>query len=645
MATTQEKWQEIANRGLQDKFDPSTRAKFDEAVKRGLITVNEPDFLGASVIEPLKTIGTGLAAQVGGGLAGIGAALNPMAEEGAGSRVVESFNRQVSQPQTAAGKEGMQTLGDLVQQGIDIVNFPLSGLAGLAELVGGQGFEQAAKTTTGIQEQGLSNTLGDRTLELTDSPLAATIAKTAPTAAMALLGAPGVASKAIQAVKPAVKATSQALKPIAKEISTLSKGVMDFQTSGNRAIAEIIKRGDIDPITAKFELKNPKSVRMTDRGKIARALDIGGPRIKKTPQAAEAVKQGFDEGIINIIKRSNPTDKKTALEMTRMMSRGLKDPEFQQLNRVWNAPGKALADRFKAVDRIGKNANMKLKRVAEGLKDKPINIDAPISTFIDDLAEIGVTIGDDLKPNFKLSDVEFSPPARRAISNVIKRAGEVENPSAFTAHRFKKTIDDMVTFGKSKAGLSGKGEAIIKKLRAGINDTLRDKFPDYGSANAIIKETIDAKDALQSIAGKYDLLSPGAASKLGSDMRGLLSSNKSRQSLYDAIDKIDTVAKKYSGSGKEMAPFGAKFSAPASFKDNMLFLTLYADELERMFGTAAKTGFQGQVKQAVDQGKNINLSGGGAANLALDVAGKVAEKAQNINTPAAFKAINELLKR
>jgi len=37
MATTQQKWQEIANRGLQDNFDPQTRAKFDEAVKRGLI--------------------------------------------------------------------------------------------------------------------------------------------------------------------------------------------------------------------------------------------------------------------------------------------------------------------------------------------------------------------------------------------------------------------------------------------------------------------------------------------------------------------------------------------------------------------------------------------------------------------------------
>ena len=41
MANKQEKWQEIANRGLQDKFDPQTRAKFDEAVNRGLITIPE----------------------------------------------------------------------------------------------------------------------------------------------------------------------------------------------------------------------------------------------------------------------------------------------------------------------------------------------------------------------------------------------------------------------------------------------------------------------------------------------------------------------------------------------------------------------------------------------------------------------------
>ena len=48
MINTKEKWQEIARRGLQDRLDPVTRAKFDEAVNRGLISVDR-DFGSAEV--------------------------------------------------------------------------------------------------------------------------------------------------------------------------------------------------------------------------------------------------------------------------------------------------------------------------------------------------------------------------------------------------------------------------------------------------------------------------------------------------------------------------------------------------------------------------------------------------------------------
>ena len=52
MPTKQEKWQEIANRGLQDNFDPDTRSRFDEATRRGLIT------LPAAAQEPEKEPGS-----------------------------------------------------------------------------------------------------------------------------------------------------------------------------------------------------------------------------------------------------------------------------------------------------------------------------------------------------------------------------------------------------------------------------------------------------------------------------------------------------------------------------------------------------------------------------------------------------------
>jgi len=39
-ANKKERYQEIANRGIQDKLNPERRARFDEAVRRGLITVD-----------------------------------------------------------------------------------------------------------------------------------------------------------------------------------------------------------------------------------------------------------------------------------------------------------------------------------------------------------------------------------------------------------------------------------------------------------------------------------------------------------------------------------------------------------------------------------------------------------------------------
>jgi len=39
-ANKKERYQEIANRGIQDKLNPERKARFDEAVRRGIITVD-----------------------------------------------------------------------------------------------------------------------------------------------------------------------------------------------------------------------------------------------------------------------------------------------------------------------------------------------------------------------------------------------------------------------------------------------------------------------------------------------------------------------------------------------------------------------------------------------------------------------------
>ena len=80
----------------------------------------EPDFPCAAIIEPLRTVGSAIAQTAGGGLAGIAQALTPGAAEGAGAETVRGAQEKIFQPTTQAGQEGLETLGQLVEAGVDL---------------------------------------------------------------------------------------------------------------------------------------------------------------------------------------------------------------------------------------------------------------------------------------------------------------------------------------------------------------------------------------------------------------------------------------------------------------------------------------------------------------------------------------------
>jgi len=163
-------------------FDPTTARPIQEQQSTGGFDIStaqplQPDFTGAAIIEPALAVGSSAGRTIAGGISGIFQALNPFAEEGAGAETVRAFQEGAFQPTTEAGRQGLEILGALVQTGVDIVNFPISGLAGLGELVKGQGLDQAVQTIKSVQDKGVSTTIGQRVFEETGSPLAATIAE------------------------------------------------------------------------------------------------------------------------------------------------------------------------------------------------------------------------------------------------------------------------------------------------------------------------------------------------------------------------------------------------------------------------------------------------------------------------------------
>jgi hypothetical protein len=268
MATTKEKWQEIANRGLQDKFDPATRAKFDEAVNRGLITLQQQeeqnvddtivdsvggtsperlgDFTGASVVEPLATVVTSAIAEPVAGLAGLVQAVNPFAEEGSGARVVEATREAFTyKPKTEAGQESLESVGEVLK--------PV-----------GELFE------------GAETFLGDKTFEATGSPTLAAMAKSVPTLFAELLG--------VVAGKQAVKATqnikrSAAQGKIAREISDAVPSINQLKDTSRAVFKEI------DSLGASLQPKAYNGL-VNKLNKVSRSLGVDAD---VTPLASKAL--------------------------------------------------------------------------------------------------------------------------------------------------------------------------------------------------------------------------------------------------------------------------------------------------------------------------------------------------------------------
>jgi len=599
----------------------------------------KPDYTGASVIEPALAVGSGLASMAAGGMKGVSDLVQMKGTEEAAKTIEETQRAGTFQPKTEAGKAGMQTLGDLVQQGIDLVNFPLSGIGGLLELISGQGVEQAAQTIKDIQNIGAGKTAGKRVLEETDSPLAATVAELIPDFAL----------------QKTLFKTAKVAKPTAKAGKDIAEGVFKYQSPTKRRIARMIEEGSTDIETAKFKLKRKnkqpqksidtsedilrlegpkiegqKNAPRAEQSKIQKYFDTGGPRVKKDKIAREAIKQGFDEGVVATIKGSSSKDKLIMKRMVTEMQRAKNNARYGMTNRPSDIVGDSLMQRFNVVYKNNRTAGKNLDAVAATLKGQPANIGNAIDKFSSNLDRLGVRLvpgsKGGLKPDFEIS--VLSPGDRGPLREVIRQmnlASRKGEPDAFAAHQMKRIIDNNVTYGRSKTGISRDAENVLKSFRRDIDQSLDEAFPLYDQVNTIYADTIQVLDAVQDVAGKkMNLSGPNAEKAVGTLMRRLMSNAQSRVNLLDTVNALEKTAKKYGGK----------------FEDDLLTQVLFVDELDSMFAPLARTSLQGQVSQAVDQASFAAIMPGMAAASA---AGRGLEKARGINKGNAYKAIKKLL--
>jgi len=610
LATPRERLEELralkSQSGRRARLNQLRELKAQQAVSNDAAAQPLPEGNAFDAIaEPAMSIASGLGNQVAGGLSAIGT-LATGGTLGEAVSDIKGFQENTFTPKTQAGQAGLKAVGDVVQKGLDFASEQTIPQAMIAEGLAGNIREQALETKQNIKDKGFTTVAGDRVFEETGSPLLATVAKISPDiigAAFAL----GKIAKANIAGKSAIPSS---------KVNPDIKNPFTPPTKTQLKIAEKLAEGGTDRTLAKY-------------------IADGAGKVKTDKLATTAIKQGFEPGVIAAVKGASKADRAKMLRMVDIMQRGKKNALFQAKNRPTDIAGDSLLKRIQHVRSVNKNAGKRIDAVANTLKGKPVNLDKAINGFADSLDGFGIKLVDNgkggLVPDFKNSII--SPGDRGPLKEVIRQmniAGRRGTPDGFTAHKMKRIIDNNVTFGKVKTGLSGDTERVLKEFRRNIDESLDSTFPEYNKVNTIYSETIGALDSIQNAAGTKMNLAGGNADKaLGTRLRGLMSNVQSRINLVDAVDEIETISRKFG----------------SNFDDDIATQMLFADELDAVFGPVARTSLGGEIGKNVKTGLDAAAGNKTVAGVAIDLAAKGADKIRGVNEENAFKSINELLRR
>lgn len=450
------------------------------------------------------------------------------------------------------------------------------------------------------------------------------------------------------------------MMPVQRAAGTVGSMIADFLGAGSTMAAQPVKavpmvlRDKVDNMPA--IMPGERSAREAAKLPLLRQsgdVQAAGYRLndagRVVPDAVQrdVMKQGLQPKLVAMVNSATKLGKQKMRQM-------LDNVTAQQTNmlddnmRPGNVAGESILTRAKIVQRANRAAGEKMKPVVDSLKGQSVDVNPAVMKMQETLDEMGVKF--DPKNgtvNFTGSIIDDLPGPENAVKRLLTRMLSVNKVDAYEAHKLKRYIDEVVTYGKGGEGLSGEADRMLKRLRHDINATLGESFPAYKKVNTQYHETIEALDGLQDIAGKrMDLSGPNADRALGVLSRRVFSNAVSGVPLDDAINQLDEVARKYvSPGGTDLVPYKAIQKsvgiAPESLDDSLQAQIRFASELERHFKIAPSNSFQGGIEKAAD----IAQSGlmGGSKKVAMDTAVNMMDRMRGINEDNAMKALRRLL--
>ena len=417
---------------------------------------------------------------------------------------------------------------------------------------------------------------------------------------------PGIARDAVQAGG-ALTTAAGGMVPVTRQAGNVGNVMQDMLGLGSSAPAQVgaktarslsVARGTGDVDTAGFK------VAPTTPGVEAPVI----PKVVKDKTAREVVSQGFDEGLVAMVKTSTDTTKKNMHKMIDVLEAGKKNFKYGSSNRPIDVVGKSIVNRVNVVKSANRVSGQRLNTIAKGLKGESVDVSPAVNQFLDELDQMGVKFDPAAgKVSFSGSDIEGRgkgvKQAQKIIMDTVDRMLNTQNPDAYDVHRMKRYLSEQVNFGKQSGGVSGNMDRILKGLRHNLDGVLDEQFPAYKKVNEDYAQTVSALNSLQDVAGsKIDFFGENADKALGTLSRRLLSNAQSRIPLMDSLAELDAAAQKYSRPGSELVPYkpvlrDSKVN-PQALDDDLMAMVRFVDSLEEVLGPSAQTSLFGDVAKA-----------------------------------------------
>jgi len=582
---------------------------------------------GMYYVEPAVRMASAAAGDVIGGAAG--------AFRTAGGLL---FGEGEEAPQ--AGLELLKSTQNLAQQFPDII-------PGMETQRGARGMQKLQELTEPVLgpiarefERG-SQKLADVAIQATGSPVAATVAYTAPTAALEL-----GALKLLRGARPQVAFFDADGRPTQELLNALNEAGFSYEDLVQEAIRELpaTAKRDIAGSPAISESLEPAQRAQIEGGGREAALAplmVEGTRLAPDPLAQQTIEAWREPGLIQAVKQASP---QTRVKMNRMLNiqrRIGQDSSLAAKMRPTDVTGEALVERTNYLQKVLDVNNTRLRNIVnEKFPTLQVNTQPIVNAYEEMLASMGITRQLDDQLVFEGSQVSQNKNAQNQIMKVENLLREDVPVTARRLHNVKKQLDDILYETQSQGDIARTGKDVMQAVRAAINNTLRKADKDYAQANDIISDILGSYSAAEKFLGKdIRLDDPKAATKLGQEARKLFTNYAARAALTQTIADVDSTAARYGGK----------------FDDSVTDLAMFANALGDRFGTAASGSMQG-LMQGLDKRQQFTEAAKQVGEVATDQTGRAGArlgarlaqrflKGKEISDQEAYRLMEELLRR